>query len=313
MGLLTKNAWFVILNPASRMGKSYKIWQKTINPLLQQLGIKYELYQTTAPLHAAELVQQAAAQGYTQILAVGGDGLLHEVVNGLMKLPAEKRPLLGVIPCGTGNDWVKTLGIPVQPQKSLAAFRTGKIKSFDVAKVNVSQPNGTSSNFYSCNVAGAGFDGYVAQAMLHWPNAKRWGRASYFAAILKSMWAYKNVNCTVTTNEGQIYEGPLYLMAAGIGKFVGGGMMLCPNASPHDGLLDVTLIKGLNKLQVLQQLPNLYNGKFIGHPQIAVFTCKWITINAETPLYLQAEGELLGHTPIRIEINPEAIQVVVPN
>lgn len=308
-----QHKWAIILNPQSGEGKGTRVWERDLQPELTKQNIDYQLFVTQKTLHAVDLVEQAVAQGFHKIAAVGGDGTVHEVINGMMcqQNVSPNKLILACLPLGTGNDWVRTTHIPLKPAQSVALLRQGSPQLHDIGTVSYMQ-NGEKHHRFFINIAGAGFDAFVAQRM---GNRKRFGMFSYLWHLASGMWKFSSQQVAIKTNENSTSIRPVFTIAVALCRYFGGGMKIAPTASPNDGLFDITLIGAISKLGIIREMPRLYSGKFVNNKHVQQWQANDIlldTLDKNHVLYLQADGELLGHTPLHFSIIPQAIQVLLP-
>lgn len=303
--------WFVIVNPTSGAGHGLKDYPK-IAKLLRDNQIFHDAVFTEHQYHATELAVEAVNKGYRKIIVVGGDGTLNEVVNGLFiqKQCEPKDIRLAVIAVGTGNDWVRTFGIPSHYSEAIRAIKEGKTFLQDVGAVSYTESK-YSQTRYMVNVAGLGFDAYVISIFNHWKAKGYKGRWLYIASILKAYFKYKSSGVKITVDGNQIFNNLLFSMAVGICKYNGGGVQQLPKAVANDGLLDITLIKPLHWWHIVFRLRRLFDGGIysIGHVKHA--QGKHIRIESTPPIRLECDGELMGYTDVEISVVPQAISVVV--
>lgn len=303
--------WFVIVNPTSGGGKGLEDFPK-ISHLLRENGVEHDPAFTEYRYHATELAVEAANKGYRKIIVVGGDGTLNEVVNGLFiqKQCEPKDIRLAVIAVGTGNDWVRTFGIPRNYTVAIRAINEGHSYLQDVGKVTYTESNYRQSR-YMANVAGLGFDADVIEIFNRLKLKGYKGKWLYIYSLLKGYLSLKPFGVTVEVDDKVIYHNLLFSIAVGICKYNGGGIQQLPKAVADDGLLDITLIKPLHWWHVVFRARRLFNGEIysIGHVQHAQGKC--VKITAAPDILLETDGELHGGTPVTIEVVPQAIQIVV--
>ena len=303
--------WFFIVNPNAGSRKGTRDWPKILK-LIKDSGIPYEAALTTHRGHAIELTLDCIRQGYRRIAVVGGDGSLNEVLNGiyLQNEVAHTDILIGIIPVGTGNDWCRSFKIPFDYKKSLEILIQGKTGLQDVGKVihyHADKPEVR----YFMNVAGMGYDALVAKKTNIMKEKGRGGPLVYLYFIFASLFQYNFIEAVIEVDGEIVFKGEIFSMNVGICKYNGGGMMQVPFAIPDDGLLDVTLIKKAPKYVVIQHTRKLYNGTLVDLPIVKTFRGKLIRIRSTGKLYLETDGESLGHTPFTFEIIPLGIKTVV--
>ncbi|MBQ5843703.1 MAG: diacylglycerol kinase family lipid kinase [Alistipes sp.] len=303
--------WFAIVNPIAGAGHGLTDYPQ-IAKLLRDNDIYHDAVFTEHKFHATELTVEAIDKGYRKIIVIGGDGTLNEVVNGLFiqQICQPKDIQLAVIAVGTGNDWVRSFGIASCYSEAIRAIKEGKTFLQDVGAVTYTESKFTQTR-YMANVAGLGFDSFVISIFNHWKTKGFKGKWLYLASILKAYFQYKSAGMVVELDGKQIFNNLLFSIAVGICKFNGGGVQQLPKAVADDGLLDITLIRPVHWWHIVFRLSKLFNGGIysIGHVQHA--QGKHIRITSVPPVMLECDGELMGETPIDIEVIPQAVRVVV--
>lgn len=291
-----------IVNKTSGNGKALRAWQK-IEKIIQEKKVSFCVRFTQKPKHATSLVQELIQkEKVTVIIAVGGDGTIHEVVNGL----AGTTTPLGIIPAGSGNDFSRGLGIPLKCDEALERILKGKPKIMDVGYVNYR---------YFCTVAGIGFDGEVAQTTngsFHkkFFNFFRIGHISYVISAIMVLFRYKpqEISCMV---DNKLYKlSNVWLIAVANLPYYGGGLVICPKAESNDGLFEICIVQGMTKWEFIRIIPRVFKGKHISSPSITIIKGKELEIYAPAPLLVHGDGEVIGKTPARIKIDPAALYVI---
>ena len=307
---MDKKNWFAIVNPEAGSGKGLKDWP-TIKSILESEGVDFSYSITERKYHAVELTVSAIREGYRNILVVGGDGTLNEVVNGvfIQSVVATTQITIGVIGVGTGNDWQRTFAIPHDYHGKVISIKNEKTILQDVGKVEFFEARVRQSRYFA-NAAGVGFDARVAMATNRLKESGRRGKILYISSLLKTLFRYRSTVAKIAIDE-QNLGGKIFSMTLGIGKYNGGGMMQVPNALPDDGLFDITIIKKIRRINVLRNIFRLYNGTILNHPRIFGYQGKTITIASKPPVYLEVDGESLGTSPFKFSIVPQSIRVVV--
>lgn len=293
------NTWFVIINPTSGNGSSKKKWPKILKLLIAN-NFEIEFKFTQHANHSVEIIQSAVFQGYRKFICVGGDGTLHNIVNGIMiqNIVPSNQIRVGVIPIGTGNDWVKTHGISNNIEKAIQTIKNGTIKTQDVGKILLDSKSLTPT--YFINLAGIGFDGFVVSKVNKY---KHLGAVAYLSGALLGLFSFKNFKAKVQINSTFI-EFKSLMILIGICQYSGGGMQLTKTSNPFDGLLDVSLVKDIGKLDIIRNLINLFNGNITNHKKVENHKCQSIKIeivDTNKP-FIQADGELIGTGNICISI-----------
>jgi YegS/Rv2252/BmrU family lipid kinase len=303
--------WFVIVNPNAGSRKGAKDWPK-ISRLILDAGLDHEVALTEHRGHAIDLTLECVKQGYRKIAVVGGDGTLNEVLNGIF-LQQESEPgefLIGMIPVGTGNDWGRSFRIPFDYKKAIALLKQEKTFTQDVGKVTYYYKDQARIRYFM-NVAGLGYDALVAKKTNILKEKGKGGPLTYLYFVFASLFQYKFMEAVIEVDGEIVFRGEIFSMNVGICKYNGGGMMQVPFAVPDDGLMDVTLIKKAPKYVVIQHARKLYDGSLVNLPIVKTFRGKLIRIRSTDRIYLETDGESLGHTPFTFEIIPLGIRTIV--
>ncbi|MCK8114006.1 diacylglycerol/lipid kinase family protein [Anaerosoma tenue] len=297
---MTSGSMLLIVNPAARHGETGPL-VPAIEQLLQ--CVEYDLRLTEHTGHAAQIAREASS--YDTIVAVGGDGTVHEVLNGIMSRPEHDRPALGLIPTGSGNDTRRTLGVPEDIAEATLAVVSGRRRRFDV---------GVCNGVYFNNSFAAGLDARVtAKAVEYKATTKRSGLWLYFTALIHVLLneLYPH-HVRITWDGSETEEADLLIVAATIGATYGGGFKITPDAVPDDGLLEVCTIDPLSLPQALLRLPFVIIGKHTGMKVVHMSRRRSVLIESDEPMPAQIDGEVLVERRFEISILPEAVECIVP-
>lgn len=306
---MRSHQWLFIVNPASNRGTAAQLIPH-IQKALSDRSITCDFRQTERPGDAT-LIARQYARDYELIIAVGGDGTTHEVVNGLLHAKfgdghGEAIGALGIVPVGSGNDFVKMIGIPSDPDAATEILLAGNTIRMDVGEIVVDNDH---IRFFNNNI-GIGFDAYVNNESLKIKYIR--GFAMYLAAALKSIFAYKHPLIRYSNN-GVFHEERILLVNTGNGACSGGGFYITPDAKINDGVLDVCVIKSMNKFEILTNLPKTMNGSHVGMDCVHMYKTHELTIESEDGLPIHADGEVVAMNArhIYIKVLPAALDVVV--
>jgi YegS/Rv2252/BmrU family lipid kinase len=238
---------------------------------------------------------------------VGGDGTVNEVANGIAEAPNVE---LAVIPRGTGWDFVRTHGIPRKLEGAIDTARTGVAKELDLGRVTYRSWSGAEASSYFANIGSAGMSGAVARRANATTKALG-GKVSYAWATFAvfARWHPGEMRVVVDADER---TGRMHDVVVAIGRYFGGGMKICPDAEPDDGLFDVLLIGAATKRDLVVTMPKIYRGTHLPHPKAELLRGRTVEIDAAEPVPVQLDGEQPGTTPARFEIVPRALRVRVP-
>ena len=303
--------WFVIVNPVAGSGRGLDHFPQ-ISKLLRDEHILCEPVFTEHKFHATELTVWAVKQGYRHIIAVGGDGTLHEVVNGLfIQQEADPREvLLGVVAVGTGNDWMRMFGVPRRYQDAVRAIKEQYSFLQDVGVISYEESHYRQSR-YMANVAGAGFDAAVNRRFTHLQKKGRRGGWLYAWSMVQTFFGYKSTGVKVWIDDRLVYNNLLFSVAIGICKYNGGGMQQLPDAVADDGMFDVSLIRPIHFWHVLFRFRYLFNGCIYRIRHVLQERGSRIRIESSPEVSVEVDGELLGESPLEFSILHRAIRIVV--
>ena len=293
----------LILNPTANHERSIKI-ASDLRPLLAQYNADWGA--TEYPGHATELAQTAGTQGCDLVVAAGGDGTVHEVVNGLMRVPEKDRPALGIVPLGSGNDFAHILGVPDDPSLALLSCLDGQPHFLDVGSVRNEQDRLE----YFNNTLGIGFDAVVTIRTRKITSIH--GFMMYFIATLQTILRnFTPMNLHVETDR-ENWDFATIMLTLGNGPREGGGFLVTPDAKLNDGLLNYVTIRKISRLTMLRLVPEVMKGTHARFKQVRMGTCRKMAITSQQPLYVHCDGEIYAGfgTDVRkltVEILPDAI------
>ena len=290
----------MIVNPAARHGETARLV-----PVIEKLlvSLPHDTVLTDRAGHAAELAREA--NEYDLVIAAGGDGTVHEVLNGLMSQPAGSRPALGLLPTGSGNDTRRTLGISPDLSRAALELTTGQRKAFDVGRCN---------GIYFNNSFAAGLDAKVTAKAVEYKVTKgREGLWLYLTSLLHVLiHDLDSFPMTIAFDGGAPSRYDTLIIAVTNGPTYGGGFHITPDAVPDDGLFDVCMIDPLSLFGALVRLPFVIPGKHTRMKPVHMSRHSSIEIECESPVPAQIDGEVFLERRYRIEMLPRAIECVVP-
>jgi len=308
--MVKNSVWYCVMNPIAGK-RDYKLVWNEIDNSLTKNNIEHQIYFTNSRKDAEKQVIKKAQEGFVNFIAIGGDGTVHEVVNGIMKQAARptEEMTLAVIPVGTGNDWAKHHGIGYDMDNLCSSIKSRIIKKQDVGIASFSK-NGEHLTEYFNNVAGMAYDAFVVEEL-----EKRKSKPNkfiYIFSVLSMLFRYK-LQIAQVKFPGKKIQKKFYTINVGICKYSGGGMSLVPHAIHDDGFLAVTLAGQLNKFEVLLNTYRFYNESLIRHPKIESFQVKNMQVTSldEDPIYLELDGETAGHNPVEFSIIEKALRFIV--
>jgi diacylglycerol kinase (ATP) len=297
----------VIVNPVAGASSTRRRWPRISN-LLRHVGLLFDYEYTEGIGHAIELAKVAANNGYRYLVAVGGDGTVNEVANGILHSANSSDTALGIVSTGTGSDFVRSVGIPRAYASACSSLISSRRSLIDVGVVEY-RSKGQSLRRFFVNAAGVGFDAAVVEATERLPKYLG-GTIPYLAGLVRTLFGYKNKAVTLRAR-GEVETKRILSVVVANGCYFGGGMYVAPGAELSDSLLDVMIIGDMGKFELLKALPMVYKGTHITHPKVSMGKAAHITIESSERILVQADGELLGEGPASFWLMPAALSVVV--
>lgn len=299
----------VILNPRAGDGAGRRV-RPELERELGRRGITFAIEETERPGHAVELARAAAARGAPVVVAAGGDGTIHEVANGLLQARDDGNPArtaLGIVPIGTGNDFIKAVMGGTDRRHAYDALAAGCTRAIDIGRA---EWEGGAE--YFVNGVGTGIDVEVVRQMRRFPRLH--GLVSYLVALVRALVGFHAIPLRIRM-DGERTERKVMIIAVGNGHCLGGGFYVCPEAKPDDGLLDVCIVNELNLLQIARVLPRILRGTHAGMPKVTLRRAEEVEISGTgtAPLFFQLDGELRepeGARHLRVSVEPGALRVV---
>jgi YegS/Rv2252/BmrU family lipid kinase len=304
-----------ILNPQAAGGSVRRRWpqyEKALRRRIPHLEVRW----SERPWHAAELTQQALEQGAELIVAVGGDGTLHEAVNGFLSDDAPRNPLarLGYVPMGTGGDFQRTLQAPSDPEQTAAYLAGGQVAAIDVGRVRFLGPSDeTLLERYFVNLLSFGMGGDVSVAAKNNIFSKINGKAAFLWATLQVFLRYRGKSVDLVFDDGEtLRDIAITNVAVGNGQYHGAGMRPCPKASLTSGFLDVTIIEHLSWFELLRHLPLLYSDDIYKHPKVHRRQVQKLVARSADVARAEVDGEAAGALPLEITVLPGILPLLWP-
>lgn len=286
----------IIANPAAGRGRAQDAVSRTLE-LLARAGAQYDVEFTIGPGEASRIAR-AALTDFDAIIAVGGDGTVNEVLPAML---FANKPL-GIIPAGSGNDFIKSLNIPNNVDKAVQTILRGKTRLIDAGRINDS---------YFVNGVGIGFDAAVNRASYEFTGAQR-GLTLYIRALLRTLGRYEPVPLTITMNNATWLQDA-FLFSIGNGTTCGGGFKLTPNAVLDDGLLDVTLVKPISVPMLLRHIPKVFNGTIERVKEYAtLYRTMKVRVASAQPIPVHVDGERYSakDNTYEMEVLPKTLTVI---
>ena len=298
----------LILNPNADLGRAWR-WASDLRPIVEEFG-GADWTGTVYPTHASELAAQAVEQGYEVVVAVGGDGTVHEVINGLMQFAPERRPMLGVVPMGSGNDFAHNAGIESRPEIAMRQVFTGKPRRIDLGLIE----DGRGRREYWDNTLGIGFDATVTIRSHRLPVLR--GFLMYLVSVIQTILLNHVAPKMQIETDNEQWEGETLMIVLCNGPREGGGFLVAPEASNRDGLLDYTAIQRVSRLMMFRLVPEVMKGTHERFPQVRMGRFQRLSLVSESSVHIHIDGEIFAGfgTEVRqlsVEVLPEALEVIV--
>jgi YegS/Rv2252/BmrU family lipid kinase len=284
-----------------------------ISALLNEAGFEYIHEKTEHRDHAMMLAEKYIKDGFRKIIVVGGDGTMNEVINGIFR--QDKCPTteitVGMIMVGTGNDWGRMYYLKEKYKKAVKIIKKQRLFIQDAGVVKYYDGPAQKERYF-INIAGLGYDAFVAMLTNQVKDKGGGGPLAYLVNLLKGLFQYHHNYLEIEVEGERVYKGRVFSMSVGICKYNGGGMMQLPFAVPDDGLFDVTIFKDVTKMTVIRHIKKLYAGTFTELPFVQIHRGKTISIISTTrdQAYLETDGESLGHSPFSFEVVPKSIKII---
>jgi YegS/Rv2252/BmrU family lipid kinase len=300
----------LILNPMADMGRAWKT-ANDLRPIAQEFQGDLTWSGTVYPTHAIELAKQAAQEGCDLVVAMGGDGTVHEVMNGLMQVPEHKRPVMGVVPIGSGNDFAYSMGITQKSSHALAhALKAENIQAVDIGLMTDEQ-NGRKE--YFDNTLGIGFDSIVTIHSHKLPIVK--GFMMYLTAVIQTIIMNHNPMQVNIQTDAENFDTKILMLTLCNGPREGGGFMLAPDAKNNDGKMTYVAVQKVSRLMMFRLVPEFMNGTHLRFKNVRTGEFKKLSLTSDLPLYIHADGEIFttfgsNLKKVSFEILPGALKVV---
>lgn len=316
--------WLVVVNVFAASKQAGSVW-KHAAAMLEQSGIPYVAKFTGGRDNAKELSIKASHKGYRKFIAVGGDGTVHDVLNGIASYVSQDEDItlsdftLAVLPVGSGNDWVRSVGVPRNLQVAVKMIADGSQGRQDVVKVSIYEHTGDLeegvpvAESYMANIGGIGLDARVCEIVNRKKERGSRGRKLYVQALIYCIGHRVPVHAKVLCDGKEVFDGKYLSMSFGIGKYSGGGMRQTPLAIIDDGLIDVTIIPDISMWTIARKAPRLFTGTFHEVKELTQTRCREVVVipygqaDAEP---VEVDGEVIGRLPVRMTVLPDQINIV---
>jgi diacylglycerol kinase (ATP) len=305
-----------IVNPHASNNRTARRWPE-IHALLEGALGPLESVFTTAPFEAARLATRAIHDGVEEIIAVGGDGTINEIVNGFFEQGSliNEKAGLAFLTSGTGGDFRKSFDIPADIEEQIGRIRDGAVQSVDIGRITFTDHYGREGSRYFVNIASFGLSGALDRAV----NAMRigkylGGKAAYQLGLLKGMLTYANSDVRIRVDDEFDEEVNCCVAAVSNGRFFGSGMRIAPDASTRDGLFDVVIVSGISAVRLLSKVHTIYRGTHLQFDEVQVLRGRKIVampVHESGEVLLDVDGEAPGRLPATFEILPGALRLKI--
>ena len=299
-----------IVNPTSGQQQASRKW----SALLKAPTVKADhvvTWWTEGPGHAEVLAARARREGFERIVVAGGDGTLFEVVNGLWWEPKGELPSVGMVSFGLGCDYIRNFEVGRSMVERLVTALGESVALVDVGVCRLQGLDGELLQRIFVNVLGLGYDANVVERIQR-KNTRTGGRITYLLSALQEMVWLKSHQLKGEV-DGDPFETDTFLFAVGLGRFFGDGMMITPGASPRAGRFQLVWGQYTGRLEVLRLLQKIYTGQHLDHPRVHVLFGRHLNLTAHPQAYVQAEGELIGQTPVEVKLYPRTLRFAARN
>ncbi len=298
----------LIFNPHAQRGRAWEIASSLQSQIERAGGASWSA--TEYPTHATDLAEQAAHEGYDVVAAIGGDGTVHEVINGLMRLPADRRPKLASVPIGSGNDFASNAGISKEPEVAIQRLFAGEPHRFDIGRLT----DNTGRTEYWDNTLGIGFDATVTIRSLQSTHLQ--GFAMYLWAVILTIVRNHDAPHMTIKTEAESFEHEALMLTLCNGPREGGGFFVAPEAKPDDGTLNYVIIKRVSRPMMFRLIPEVMNGTHGRFKQVRMGKFGQMDVRLARPMTVHADGEVVAGfgsqvTDLRIEVVPGALEVIL--
>jgi diacylglycerol kinase (ATP) len=297
----------LIVNPNADLGRAWRL-ASDLRPMVAEYG-GADWIGTVYPTHATELARQAAEDGYELIIAAGGDGTVHEIINGLMQVPRDKRPRLGIVPLGSGNDFSSAVGMEPYSMHAIRQILEGQPRQIDVGVLR----DGRGRTEYWDNAIGIGFDATVVIRSRQVPVVR--GFLIYLIAVLQTILLNHDAPRLKVKTDQEEWEEEMLLLVLCNGGREGGGFKICPAARPDDGILHYTSVGRVSRSYMMRLLPKFMKGTHAGARHVRMGQFKKLELSSDRPLTIHTDGEIFAGfgvdvRQLSVEIVPNALEVL---
>jgi len=279
------------MNPQSKAGAAKKKIS-TIKRLLNSEKIKYSCFKTRSAGDEISIVERAVEKGFRKFICVGGDGTIQKIIAGvqIQKVCDPKKVVVGIIPLGTGNDWAKSIEVPLNIKKAIKKIKDGKTKKRDLGVVVIKSKSKIKKRYF-ISYSGVGFDAFMLKRLQPY----KWlGKYAYLACSIANFWFYKNTRISVKGEKFSLSKN-VFLCGVGVSKYTGGGMQIIKNPAGNNGLLNLTIAHDFTKIDIIKNFFNLFNGAIFNDRRVLTLVDSKIKMVSKNGfLTCHGDGEIFG-------------------
>ena len=284
----------IIVNPQGGKGKSLKALQK-VEQILKDKNVEYVVHKTERPLHATEITRELSKTPDTKIIMMGGDGSFNEILNGIENFD---NVTLGIVPCGSGNDFIKKSGHPLDTEKALEVVLNGKEEYCDYIQLDDRR---------CLNVLGGGMD---VDVLLNYATRKHGpAKVRYYMSLFHVLAHARFHHLRLTVDDGEPMERSVFMIGVGNGGIIGGGIPICPAADPYDGELSIVVVNEMKKSKILVELPGFLSAKHVKKPYTEVFSGKKLRLEVLDDSKFEVDGEIFDGTDVHAELIHDKLRI----
>jgi len=304
------NKVHVIVNPYSARGQTGKRWE-TIKEAIRSHFREFKYVFTQKPRQATEIARELLRDGFDLLIGVGGDGTLNEISSGFFHAQSgqaiNRDAAVGIIPSGTGSDFIRFMKVPREFEKSAARIKSAKNKAIDVGKIVYGGPGASAPRTqYFINVADFGLGAEVIRNISR-IEATRRGTFTYYRGLLSTIMSYRSKKVRMTLDSGQQLQGEYLIGAVANGRIFGGGMVIAPDAEPDDGMFDLVLIEPMRRLEIVANSRLLYSGKIASNPKVHIVKTRRVQVDSPDEVHIEYDGEVGERLPAEFTIVERAL------
>lgn len=303
------NKVHVIVNPFSARGQTEKRWE-SIKSAIRSHFREFTYVFTEKPRQATDIARELLLQGFDLLIGVGGDGTLNEISNGFFHaqsgLAINGEAAVGIIPSGTGSDFIRYMKVPREFEKSAAHIKNSASKKIDLGKITYGGGPGKNKTQYFINVADFGLGAEVIRRISSVKSGQR-GAFTYYRGLLATMMNYRSKKVKLTLDDGRQLQGEYLIGAVANGRIFGGGMVIAPQAEPDDGYFDLVLVESMKKLEILANSRLLYSGTIAKNPKVHILRARNIKVESPDEVHIEYDGEVGERLPAEFSIVEKAL------